>query len=258
MPLVLRRSASSPSVRVAPYSFPLSSSSSSTRRRRGTSDAAHPNPRRVVSDSTCPRRVLADIEWWRVIQGQRDDMDENENENEEINVMEAENEQGDTEAVEETEDVAEREPAPPRTLESLYPLYEDTHPNAHAHDDFGYSYHSHSRETSSDSVESTPSALPSTPPYSQSIFPSVVSMPLFPSAATSLFPAASSVPPLIAFVNSALSDVGTYTAASRHAAPRSRATSLPDMVGMTIPLPSAEGPVDDLELEHTNSLDVGI
>jgi hypothetical protein len=53
----LRRSASSPAVRSSPYNAPAS---------RGHGH------RRVSGSETSNRRVLADIEWWRVTDGQRD------------------------------------------------------------------------------------------------------------------------------------------------------------------------------------------
>lgn len=55
----LRRSFSSPSVRSSPYL-----SSPATR--------ARPNPRRSSGSATAERRVLADIDWWRVHDGQCD------------------------------------------------------------------------------------------------------------------------------------------------------------------------------------------
>lgn len=61
----LRRSFSSPSVRSSPY--PSSSSPSTIRTR----PAPHPHPRRSAG-ATGERRVLADIEWWRVHDGQCD------------------------------------------------------------------------------------------------------------------------------------------------------------------------------------------
>lgn len=58
----LRRSFSSPSVRSSPY--PSSTNTTSTRSR--------PAPRRPSPSATAERRVLADIEWWRVFDGQCD------------------------------------------------------------------------------------------------------------------------------------------------------------------------------------------
>ncbi|KAG9318545.1 hypothetical protein JVU11DRAFT_636 [Chiua virens] len=55
----LRRSFSSPSVRSSPY---LSSPTTRTRQ----------SPRRSSGSTTAERRVLADIEWWRVYDGQCD------------------------------------------------------------------------------------------------------------------------------------------------------------------------------------------
>lgn len=59
----LRRSFSSPSVRSSPY--PSTNSSIRTR-------AAPIHPRRGSPSATAERRVLADIEWWRVHDGQCD------------------------------------------------------------------------------------------------------------------------------------------------------------------------------------------
>ncbi|KAL4077329.1 hypothetical protein V8B97DRAFT_2004207 [Scleroderma yunnanense] len=62
----LRRSASSPSVRSSPYPISLSSASAlSSRTRTGGQQ-----PRRSSGSDTSERRVLADIEWWRVADGQ--------------------------------------------------------------------------------------------------------------------------------------------------------------------------------------------
>ncbi|KAG6376208.1 hypothetical protein JVT61DRAFT_2183 [Boletus reticuloceps] len=58
----LRRSFSSPSVRSSPYPSSLSSITSRTR----------PPPRRPSPSATAERRVLADIDWWRVHDGQCD------------------------------------------------------------------------------------------------------------------------------------------------------------------------------------------
>ncbi|KDQ33426.1 hypothetical protein PLEOSDRAFT_1110574 [Pleurotus ostreatus PC15] len=61
----LRRTFSSPSVRSSPYPSSLSSSQAGAR--------AHGHGHRRSSGSeTSSRRVLADIEWWRVSGGQRD------------------------------------------------------------------------------------------------------------------------------------------------------------------------------------------
>jgi len=64
----LRRSFSSPSVRSSPYPSSLSSSIPSGVRARATA----PHPRRSSGSATAERRVLADIEWWRVYDGQCD------------------------------------------------------------------------------------------------------------------------------------------------------------------------------------------
>ncbi|KAI6150707.1 hypothetical protein BKA82DRAFT_3076837 [Pisolithus tinctorius] len=60
----LRRSASSPSVRSSPYPLSLSSAVSSRARTAGQ------QPRRSSGSDVSERRVLADIEWWRVADGQ--------------------------------------------------------------------------------------------------------------------------------------------------------------------------------------------
>ncbi|KAI6022727.1 hypothetical protein EDC04DRAFT_2574925 [Pisolithus marmoratus] len=60
----LRRSASSPSVRSSPYPLSLSSAVSSRARTAGQ------QPRRASGSDVSERRVLADIEWWRVADGQ--------------------------------------------------------------------------------------------------------------------------------------------------------------------------------------------
>ncbi|KAJ7273289.1 hypothetical protein C8J57DRAFT_1063467 [Mycena rebaudengoi] len=73
----LRRTLSSPSVRTAPYPALLSAASAAPGLRN------HGNGhRRSTGSETSNRRVLADIEWWRVADGQRDvvsDLDAEEN-----------------------------------------------------------------------------------------------------------------------------------------------------------------------------------
>jgi hypothetical protein len=64
----LRRAFSSPSVRSSPYPSALSSALPSSVRPR----APAPHPRRSSGSATAERRVLADIEWWRVHDGQCD------------------------------------------------------------------------------------------------------------------------------------------------------------------------------------------
>ncbi|KAF9014108.1 hypothetical protein BDQ17DRAFT_1230707 [Cyathus striatus] len=59
----LRRTASSPAVRSSPYSSTYLGAS------RSSSNGGHPN-RRSAPSETSNRRVLADIEWWRVTDGQ--------------------------------------------------------------------------------------------------------------------------------------------------------------------------------------------
>lgn len=65
----LRRSFSSPSVRSNPYPTSLSSNASASNARARV--AGH-GFRRSSDSETTERRVLADIEWWRVSDGQRD------------------------------------------------------------------------------------------------------------------------------------------------------------------------------------------
>ncbi len=63
----LRRTVSSPAVRASPYSnTPLSARGNGYRRSSGT--------------DTTTRRVLADIEWWRVVDGQCDSSSDQETE----------------------------------------------------------------------------------------------------------------------------------------------------------------------------------
>ncbi|KAF9227849.1 hypothetical protein BS17DRAFT_800033 [Gyrodon lividus] len=64
----LRRSFSSPFVRSSPYPSSLSSGNPSGNRARTTGQ----QPRRSSGSDTTGRRVLADIEWWRVYDGQCD------------------------------------------------------------------------------------------------------------------------------------------------------------------------------------------
>lgn len=67
MPPALRRIASSPTVRSAVAPYPPTSPSSSTASASAVA-RTRPGRRRGVSDANS-RRVLADIEWWRVMQG---------------------------------------------------------------------------------------------------------------------------------------------------------------------------------------------
>ena len=64
----LRRTLSSPSVRSSPYAYPASSSSSSLNAH--SARAANPQPRRSTGSDTSNRRVLADLDWWVVQDGQ--------------------------------------------------------------------------------------------------------------------------------------------------------------------------------------------
>lgn len=61
----LRRTFSSPSVRSSSYSSYINSSAPSTR-------TAPRSPRRSSGSDTANRRVLADLDWWRVEEGQRE------------------------------------------------------------------------------------------------------------------------------------------------------------------------------------------
>lgn len=63
----LRRTISSPSVRSSPYPAVLSNASNS-----GAGRVHGHGHRRSSGSETSGRRVLADIEWWRVVDGQRD------------------------------------------------------------------------------------------------------------------------------------------------------------------------------------------
>ncbi|KAI0072775.1 hypothetical protein K474DRAFT_330693 [Panus rudis PR-1116 ss-1] len=72
----LRRTLSSPSVRSSPYYYPSSSSSlfssSSSSSHSQTRQGGHGPTRRSSGSETAQRRVLADIDWWRVEEGQRE------------------------------------------------------------------------------------------------------------------------------------------------------------------------------------------
>ena len=63
----LRRTFSSPPTRRGPYSYPSSLSSSGAQTRAGPNQ-----PRRSSGSDVSNRRVLADIDWWIVQDGQRD------------------------------------------------------------------------------------------------------------------------------------------------------------------------------------------
>ncbi|RPD66408.1 hypothetical protein L226DRAFT_566845 [Lentinus tigrinus ALCF2SS1-7] len=63
----LRRTLSSPSVRSSPYSYPSLQSANSHPTRAGDRQ-----PRRSSGSDTSNRRVLADIDWWIVQDGQRE------------------------------------------------------------------------------------------------------------------------------------------------------------------------------------------
>ena len=64
MPPSIRRTISSPSVRPSPYPLAFSNSNVGSGRVHGH--------RRSSGSETSSRRVLADLEWWRVVDGQHD------------------------------------------------------------------------------------------------------------------------------------------------------------------------------------------
>ena len=61
----LRRTLSSPSVRSSPYAYPSSSNANAHATRAGNNQ-----PRRSSGSDTNNRRVLADLDWWLVQDGQ--------------------------------------------------------------------------------------------------------------------------------------------------------------------------------------------
>jgi hypothetical protein len=71
MPPSLRRTFSSPSVRPSPYPTGLSNGSGRVHGHRN---------RRSTGSETSNRKVLADLEWWRVVDGQHDGEAEQETE----------------------------------------------------------------------------------------------------------------------------------------------------------------------------------
>ncbi|KAF8586556.1 hypothetical protein K439DRAFT_945168 [Ramaria rubella] len=238
MPLVIRRSVSSPSVRLAAAPYPSPTSSAFPTSSSTTASARPQRRRRGASDATS-RRVLADIEWWRVMQGQQEEEPEAEPENE----TEAEDDAGAADDVEQ----GRREPMPlsPRTQrlrtperEPLYTLREDSSTSY----DSAYEY-------DSSSVESTPPRAPPLPVFpsaragsSGGIFgtanifaPSVSATPtgIF-AASVAALPAglfATHTPPMF---NLSLrldidADVGTYTTAPPLPHPRHRSASFPSL-----------------------------
>ncbi|KAI8989695.1 hypothetical protein BD414DRAFT_507285 [Trametes punicea] len=73
----LRRTLSSPSVRSSPYTYPSSSSSFANANSAGhATRAGNHQPRRSSGSDTGNRRVLADIDWWLVHDGQSDSLPE--------------------------------------------------------------------------------------------------------------------------------------------------------------------------------------
>lgn len=78
----LRRAFSSPSVRVSPYSYPTALPSSRSHRPQHN----HPHGggyRRSSGSDVSSRKVLADIDWWRVADGQREQQGGDEDEEDE-------------------------------------------------------------------------------------------------------------------------------------------------------------------------------
>lgn len=78
----LRRAFSSPSVRVSPYSYPTALPSSRSHRPQHN----HPHGggyRRSSGSDVSSRKVLADIDWWRVADGQREQQGSDEDEEDE-------------------------------------------------------------------------------------------------------------------------------------------------------------------------------
>ncbi|KAF9469348.1 hypothetical protein BDZ94DRAFT_1244258 [Collybia nuda] len=159
----LRRSMSSPSVRSSPYPL-LSSAVNSAAGSRGNGH------RRSSGSETNSRRVLADIEWWRVADGQRDsDADqESEDHNRDQNFDHL---HGRGLAVEHllrsvggsTADIGVGRPATPpapvvqTSLEAFRPFFTDEFAALSITPHSPLRRH-HSRQSSSSSLESTPEA----------------------------------------------------------------------------------------------------
>ena len=91
----LRRAFSSPSVRVSPYSYPTAALPSSRSHRPPHNHPHGGGYRRSSGSDVSSRKVLADIDWWRVADGQRErageEEDEEEGEGEERDVVGEEN-----------------------------------------------------------------------------------------------------------------------------------------------------------------------
>ena len=68
----LRRTFSSPTVRSSPYPATLSVSSSSLNSQSATAARGGGSHRRSTGSETSNRRVLAEIDWWTVTEGQLD------------------------------------------------------------------------------------------------------------------------------------------------------------------------------------------
>ncbi|KAI9571484.1 hypothetical protein HD554DRAFT_2076589 [Boletus coccyginus] len=149
----LRRSFSSPSVRSSPYPSSLSSSIPSAVRARAT--ALH--PRRSSGSATAERRVLADIEWWRVYDGQCD-LDLQDQPHEDARALEAGAPLGGTMTLSAGGGSLEPPQAPSFALDSMQSLY----PNALAALSIAPYTPPGSRYGRDSSVESTPE-LPTAP-----------------------------------------------------------------------------------------------
>ncbi|KIJ26448.1 hypothetical protein M422DRAFT_55535 [Sphaerobolus stellatus SS14] len=229
MPRVLRRTISTPSVRAAPYTYPVSSvvSSSSGRRRRGASDAADPGyaGRRSPQRSTGARQILAEIDWWSVIHGQRESQVGHEVVDEDSG---------------ETHDGDER-PLFPRRLQrlsptpSLQPVPENpVHPSTppYGRDNWSDSLLRASRSSTSRASSRVSDGVdesgPATPRPTLSIFPRYPSHQSF-NFPNSPAPLSSLLTPLDTAAN-----IGVYTHATPLGGqPRVRSISSPDMICMT-------------------------
>ncbi|KLO18623.1 hypothetical protein SCHPADRAFT_993503 [Schizopora paradoxa] len=81
----LRRTVSTPLVRTSPYPSSLSASAAQVNAINGGAGSTATRPRRCTSGSdTIRRRVLADIEWWRVLDGQQPEEPELDEEQEQL------------------------------------------------------------------------------------------------------------------------------------------------------------------------------
>ena len=80
----LRRAFSSPSVRVSPYSYPTAALPSSRSHRPPHNHPHGGGYRRSSGSDVSSRKVLADIDWWRVADGQREQGGEDDEDDEEM------------------------------------------------------------------------------------------------------------------------------------------------------------------------------